>query len=177
MRAELDALVKRIRRAPQLALIYQTILRPKEAEDEHHFAVAYDVGLGTRCSAVVNGGVVLIDREAMASTTAVKVAGELQFDLRRLATMDDAVRARGREPITVSVAGVGKWHSDDGPSIGKLQLKVAVPLPGFLSGLELPISVTLANRTELIDEAEVRANVGFTVDLSKLQNSLRALRR
>jgi hypothetical protein len=54
---------------------------------------------------------------------------------------------------------------------------LTVPLPRPLAGMKIPVSLTLANRTELIDETEVRGNVGFTVDFSKLQNMLGALRR
>ena len=46
----------------------------------------------------------------------------------------------------------------------------------MLAGLKVPVSVTFANRTELIDETEVRGQVGFTVDLSKFQKALRRLR-
>jgi hypothetical protein len=56
-------------------------------------------------------------------------------------------------------------------------VKLTIPMPGVLAGLKIPLSVTFANRTELIDEKEIRGNVGFTLDLSKLQNSLGALRR
>ncbi|MCA1630846.1 MAG: hypothetical protein LC774_11015 [Acidobacteria bacterium] len=45
------------------------------------------------------------------------------------------------------------------------QLKLSVPLS---NGLRIPISVTFANRTELIKEHEVRANFGLTFDLDSL---------
>ena len=32
----------------------------------------------------------------------------------------------------------------------------------------MPISVTYANREELIEESDVRGEIGFTVDFSKL---------
>lgn len=56
-------------------------------------------------------------------------------------------------------------------------VKLTILMPGLMAGLKIPVSVTFANRTELIDEKEVRGNVGFTVDLSKLQSSLAALKR
>jgi hypothetical protein len=43
------------------------------------------------------------------------------------------------------------------------QFKLLVPVKG--SGVKIPVSVTLANRTELIKESVVRANVGITYDL------------
>lgn len=45
------------------------------------------------------------------------------------------------------------------------QLKLEVP---FLPGMRLPLSLTLANRTELVRETEVRGNFGFTFDMDKI---------
>jgi hypothetical protein len=46
------------------------------------------------------------------------------------------------------------------------QAKLRIPTKN--SGVSFPISVTWANRTELIKEKEVRANFGITFDLDKL---------
>jgi hypothetical protein len=46
------------------------------------------------------------------------------------------------------------------------QLKLTVPIKGL--GIRLPISLTFANRTELIKEKEVRGNFGFTFDLDTI---------
>ena len=46
------------------------------------------------------------------------------------------------------------------------QLKLTVPIKGL--GIRLPISVTFANRTELVKEREVRGNFGFTFDLDTI---------
>jgi hypothetical protein len=45
------------------------------------------------------------------------------------------------------------------------QLKLEVP---FLAGMRLPLSLTFANRTELVRETEVRGNFGFTFDMDKI---------
>ena len=50
--------------------------------------------------------------------------------------------------------------------VGSLQLKFMLPIKG--TGIRLPFSVTFANRTPLIREREVRANLGFTFDLDRL---------
>lgn len=50
--------------------------------------------------------------------------------------------------------------------VGSLQLKFLLPIKG--TGIRLPLSVTFANRTQLIREREVRANFGFTFDLDRL---------
>ena len=43
------------------------------------------------------------------------------------------------------------------------QIKLVIPLKG--SGIRIPISITFATRTELIDESVVRGNVGLSFDL------------
>lgn len=172
---DVDTVIEQIRRAPQLALTYQAIVREDDAGEEHHFGVAFDVGLGSRLSATANGTFVKTDHPLLTDTTVAKIAGEMQFDLQQVTKLGDLAKRRGRDPMTVSVAGVGEWYSDDQPTIAKLQVKFTLPLPGIIAGLKIPFSVTFANRTELIDEKEVRGQVGFTIDLSKIQKSLGAL--
>ncbi|HEX7314284.1 MAG TPA: hypothetical protein VF297_10195 [Pyrinomonadaceae bacterium] len=46
------------------------------------------------------------------------------------------------------------------------QVKLTIPLGQ--TGIKLPISVTFANRTELVREREVRGNFGFTLDFDSL---------
>jgi hypothetical protein len=50
--------------------------------------------------------------------------------------------------------------------IANLQLGLKVPIKG--SGIKIPISVTFANRTELVKEKTVRGNFGVTLDLDTL---------
>lgn len=51
-------------------------------------------------------------------------------------------------------------------NIGLGQAKLTIPVKG--SGVQIPISITWSNRTELILEKDVRANIGITFDLDKL---------
>jgi hypothetical protein len=46
------------------------------------------------------------------------------------------------------------------------QAKLTIPIADW--GIKLPLSVTFANRTELIKESTVRANFGFTFDLDPI---------
>lgn len=59
-------------------------------------------------------------------------------------------------------------------NIGVFQAKVEFALGG---GLSLPFSVTYANRTELVNEKEVRGNFGLSFDLDKLYGLLLRLPR
>jgi hypothetical protein len=177
IRRSIADVIRSMRRAPQLALTYQALVRPEDADDEHHFGAVFDVGLASRLSATFNGTLVRTHRKVLEDMSAVRIAGQMQFDLQQVAGLQDLIRRNSRDPMTISLAGMGEWHSNDVPDIAKLQVKLTIPMPGVLAGLKIPLSVTFANRTELIDEKEIRGNVGFTLDLSKLQNSLGALRR
>jgi hypothetical protein len=46
------------------------------------------------------------------------------------------------------------------------QLKLTVPIRG--TAFKIPLSLSFANRTELLDEKEVRGNFGFTFDLDSI---------
>jgi hypothetical protein len=51
------------------------------------------------------------------------------------------------------------------------QAKITFPVKG--SGVKIPLSVTWANRTELIKEKEVRGNIGITFDLDTIISKLK----
>jgi hypothetical protein len=51
-------------------------------------------------------------------------------------------------------------------SIGLFQAKYTIPMSD--SGMSVPISFTMSNRTELIKDREIRGNIGLTFDLDKL---------
>ena len=51
-------------------------------------------------------------------------------------------------------------------NIGLAQAKLTIPTKS--AGVSIPVSVTWANRTELIKEKEVRANFGLSFDLDKI---------
>ncbi len=51
-------------------------------------------------------------------------------------------------------------------NLGLFQAKYSIPLGD--SGVSVPISLTVSNRTELIKEKDVRGNIGMTFDLDKL---------
>ena len=55
--------------------------------------------------------------------------------------------------------------------IHAVQAKVTIPVKG--SGVKVPLSVSYANRTELLSEKTVRAHLGFTFDLDVLASAVR----
>lgn len=61
---------------------------------------------------------------------------------------------------------VGKVMPNTKGDIGIFQFGVKIPIKG--SGIKIPLSMTFANRTELIKEKEVRGNFGITLDLDTI---------
>ncbi len=71
---------------------------------------------------------------------------------------------RMMENATVPGSGTSMMNTKGDIAVG--QLKLTVPVKG--SGVKIPISLTIANRTELIKEREVRGNIGITFDLDSI---------
>jgi hypothetical protein len=169
--AEQQAVVQRLRQAPQLAFSYQASLRQEDGDDEHLWQGIFDYGVASRMNVTVNAGVSRIDRPVIEDDTVVRVSAQAQFRLaggdRRLAGL-----LRARAPLTLSASLSGGWYGE-ADDIHKAQVKLTVPMPARLGGVSLPISLTVANRTELIDERDVRGQIGFTLDFAALQQGLR----
>jgi hypothetical protein len=56
-------------------------------------------------------------------------------------------------------------------NLGIGQAKITFPIKG--SGVKIPLSISWANRTELIKENEVRGNIGITLDLDTIVSKLK----
>jgi len=67
------------------------------------------------------------------------------------------------------LSGEAAW-SNSYDAIYKVQGRVEIPIA---KGLTLPISVTHANSTTLIKEAETKGQFGLTIDFSKLAGLLK----
>ena len=67
---------------------------------------------------------------------------------------------RGRRGLRASLSGDAKWL-DGGRDSYQGQLKVTLPL---FEGIEIPITMTVADRTMNDDSAELRGGVSFAVD-------------
>ncbi len=69
------------------------------------------------------------------------------------------------QPLGAKVLVNGVAESRTG-SIGFCQFKIE--FPAGKSGVRIPLSMTVASRTELVKESDVRANIGLTFDMDKL---------
>jgi len=168
-RVELDAanlrVIEEIRRAPQLAFTFQSKLRERDGTDEYRTGLTFDYGLYRRINLTLNGSFDYNDSKAVGGDTrGARFAGETHFQL----TPDRRI-TEGAGPWVFAVAGEAKWMSNvDATYTG--QLKLTIPL---LDGLDLPLSVSFANRSDLVKESHVRGRFGFSFDLPKLLKGVR----
>jgi hypothetical protein len=159
--------IQAIRNAPQLSVAFFTKQRGVGA-DEHKGEVTFDYGMGDRLNLSLNGAFVYSDSKTIGGDTRVGDFGaKLKWQLNRNKLRD---LLNDRRPIFFDLAANGKWGNGVN-SVLKAQAKLTIPIG---AGFELPLSLTVANRTELVDEKEVRGQFGFTFDFSKLIKSLAA---
>ncbi|HWC77708.1 MAG TPA: hypothetical protein VG778_09605 [Blastocatellia bacterium] len=146
-----------IRNQHQLAFSFMTKQRRGERPDEHVAQAILDLGLARRFSLSLNASFNYVDNKLFEDNRGGRVAADLQIQLNR-------DNLEGRLPIFLSFAGDGCWMTDVKP-LYRAQAKVTIPLWG---GIELPLSVSYANRTEFIDEDDIRGKFGFTFDVVRI---------
>ncbi len=150
--------IEKIRRAPQFSLSFQSKLR-KDQPDEYKGEAIFDYGVHDRVNLTLNGGFLYKNSKVIGGDVrSATFAGQLQFQMTPQKSLV------GRSPLYFYLASEGKWASGTN-SILKLQGKVKIPIA---EGIDFPISLTYANRTELIKEKDVRGQFGFSIDTAKL---------
>jgi len=152
-----SALTDKIHKRPQIALTYLTKQRKENRPDEHSLGAVFDLGFAPRFTFTLNANFDYVDNKFTKDTKGGSAAAELQVQLTR-------DKLEGRMPIFLSFSGDGSWMTDVTPSY-RAQAKVSIPL---LPGVEIPLSVTYASRTEFIKEADVRGKFGFTFDVARI---------
>jgi hypothetical protein len=159
-------LIREFQRKPQLSVAFQTKQRDNSNPDDYRAEAILDYGISDRLTLTGNASYDLKNNIGQRDDQGGHIAGSLQFQ----PFLD---KLKGPKPIRFTLAGEGTWMEGMSP-IYKGQLKVNLPIPRLeaLSGVEIPVSVTVSNRTELINETEVRGMIGFTVDTSHLLAAL-----
>lgn len=152
--------LERIRSKPQLSFTALTKTR-KKGDDEYTSELIYERGIPgtTRAFVTLNGGFKYKNSRLLGGDTrGGTAAGQLQFQV----TPENSLISKS--PIFLYFSTEANWMSGLKPSY-RAQTKVKVPLT---DGIEIPISLTYSNRTDLIDESDVRGQFGFTIDTAKL---------
>lgn len=124
----------------------------------------------------LNASTTLFDSVPMGSNIGrvrdFRVAGEVDIPLPEIASVGKPILTFSgmyvdlmQQPLGQPVLINGVAESRTG-SIGLFQSKFTIPVKG--SGIRIPLSFTVANRTELIKETDVRGSFGITFNLDSL---------
>jgi hypothetical protein len=145
-----------IRKSDQIAFQYLTRQRSNNMPDEHKLESIFDLGISGRGNLTFNAAFDYIDNKMAEDIKGGSFATALQYQLTR-------DQLEGRLPWLLTFAADGKWMTHLTPTY-KAQAKLTIPLA---EGMEIPLSVTVANRTELIKESNIKGKIGFTFDVSR----------
>jgi len=153
--------IEEFQEAPQIAFSFLTKQR-EDGSDDYQGQAILDIGLARRLNLTVNGSYEGSRGGMQSASNGGRVAAQVQFQ----PLSDDL---SGPKTLRLSLGFDGAWKTGGGPTY-KGQFKINLPVPRIqaLAGLEFPLSVTVANRSELIDETEVVGLVGFTLDTSQV---------
>lgn len=150
--------IESIRRAPQLAISFSSKIRPHQPIDEYRAELTWDYGLYRRMNWTAN---LSYDYRNVTQIGADVRGGRFAQQFEYQLTREQNLK---REPIKVAISMDGKWQTRTSP-VYQIHGKVTVPI---LTGVSLPLSVSWASRTNLINESFVKGNFGLTFDVAKL---------
>jgi hypothetical protein len=158
---ESSRLTDEIHSKPQIALAYFLKQRRANRPDEHSVEAIFDLSIKPRFTFTLNANFQYVDNKMAPDNKGGKVAAELQLQLNR-------DKLEGRMPIFLSFSGNGSWMTNTIP-VYEAQAKLSIPL---LPGVEMPLSVSYASRTDLIKEQDIRGKFGFTFDVTRIAQAL-----
>jgi hypothetical protein len=152
----------RIQSRPQVALTFLTKQRKGMRPNEYLGGATMDLGVLDRWNLTFNGSFNITDNKVGENSSGGSFATELMIPLNVVDSLSDQM------PWRLSAAASGKWLTHQGPMY-QGQVKLTIPIPR-MPGFELPISVSFANRSDLLvgKESKVQGRMGFTFDLARL---------
>ncbi len=145
--------------------------REVNAPDLSNFRFIAETGiLGGKADLTSNASFTIFNSRPAAGTKRVhdfQFAGQLDvpFEVRNIGSFVFSFAGKYERALENATALDGTVLPNTKGDIAVGQFKLTVP---FINGMKLPISLTFANRTELVREKEVRGNFGFTFDLDKI---------
>lgn len=153
------------RRRPELSL-GGTYKREGATPELFHGLLIFDWTARQSLDLTLNAGMEHLGKTAtVAASTRAELAGQLLWRL----TPDNTLT--GKNPLSFALAGSSAFGTtSSGSTVLKLQAKLLLPIA---EGVNVPFSATWANRGELIDEARINGQVGFTFDVAQILSALR----
>lgn len=157
---QIETTYETIRRKPQLSLTFQSKRPSGNGADEYRTGLLFDMGVVNRLNLALNGTFDYKDSKSIGGDTrGGRFAAEAYYRLNS----GKNLLFTGKDPFLLSFSGEGKWMSSEKPTY-QGQARLTIPI---FDGINIPLSVTYANRRELIKESKVRGNFGVTFDLAK----------
>jgi hypothetical protein len=170
-------------------------VRNNDIPDLYTATGVFEAGLGTsrRTDFTMNAAVSIYKQTPVGTDHALKsinVTAQLEHPLGRglpAPTLTFAARYSYLPYDTVAETGAAAANANIASAIsptvamapqghiGFFQAKLTIPLKD--SGVKVPLSVTASNRTELINEKDVRGSIGLTLDLDTFMSVLTGPRR
>lgn len=172
-----DFVLDKIAKGTLVTLDY-TNKREANAPDTSNFTFIAEKGPGGRTDLTFNASLTIFNKKPVPLPGAINQIGRMrdfsfagQFDIPfgsvreagQFVLWGSGKYQRLMEDSTTQAGTVIPNTSGD-IAVGQFGLRI--PIKGL--GIKFPISVSFANRTELIKEKEVRANFGFTFDLDTI---------
>ncbi|HUQ32177.1 MAG TPA: hypothetical protein VM095_08650 [Pyrinomonadaceae bacterium] len=158
------SVVKTIRSRPQLALQFTTTQRKGKRPDEYSTVLTFDKGMGTS-SMTLNGSFIYKNNRTGSDSRGARFAAGIHMPLQGFKPLGYS------DPLLLSLEANATAMTGETPMY-KAQARLTIPFPN-LPGVEIPISVSVANRTEFVKEKEVKGKFGFTFDISKALKAFR----
>jgi hypothetical protein len=176
-----ERILDRIAKARVFTLEY-TNNRAVNAPDTSNFNFIYATGPGRRIDLTTNGSFTFFhQRPEAASLTAPRpnrirdfqFAGQIDipFSLGNAGQFDLWFSGRYERLLEDASAATGLTIPNTKGDIAVGQVGLNIPIKGL--GMKFPITLTFANRTELIKEKEIRGNFGFTFNWDTLFSKLK----
>jgi hypothetical protein len=154
--------VQAIRTRTQIALAFTTTQRRHGRPDKYAGTFTFDKGMGDN-AITVNASFLATKTPGGKDSTGGQFAAAFHMPLNGLKPLGY------KDPLLLSVEANGKGMTGATPMF-VAQGKLTIPL---MAGVTIPISVSVANRTEFVKEKEVKGKFGFTFDLSKTLKAFR----
>jgi len=154
--------------------------RGVNAPDTSNFNFIAATGTGKRIDLTANGSFTFFNKLPAASVTTPRPGRVRDFQFAGQLTAPFKVgdaqfefwfSGRFERLITDASTVVGTTMPNTKGDIAVGQFGLNIPIKGL--GIKFPISVTFANRTELIKEKEIRGNIGFTMNWDTLFSKLK----
>lgn len=158
------SVVKTIRSRPQLALQFITKQRKGDRPDEYSTVLAFDKGMGTS-SLTINGSFLFKNFRTGRDHRGGRLSAGVHLPLQGFKPLEYS------DPLLLSIEADATATTGETPMF-RGQAKLTIPFPS-LPGVEIPISVSVANRTEFVNEKEVKGKFGFTFDISKAMKAFK----